>query len=107
MMATRGEYLKNIPIISASASIADWNASEFVLDSICHRNGCQQFLKMDKHVSLPDTEVPPQGTIHLAAEVIAQDKHALCMHIMVLACQYNKELVALLKDTQSADWPGG
>ena len=31
----------------------------------------------------------------------------MCMHIMVLACQKNKELVALLKDTKSGDWPGG
>ena len=62
---------------------------------------------MNKHVSLPDTKEPGTGRNHLANEIIAVEKHALCVHIMVLSCQKNKELVALLKATESEDWPGG
>ena len=105
--ATRALNLKNIPIISSNATISDWNASKFVLDSICSMNKCKHFLKMNKHVSLPDTKEPGTGRNHLANEIIAVEKHALCVHIMVLSCQKNKELVALLKATESEDWPGG
>mmetsp|Transcript_27747 Transcript_27747/g.29887 ORF Transcript_27747/g.29887 Transcript_27747/m.29887 type:complete len:165 (-) Transcript_27747:159-653(-) len=98
--------LKNIPIILANALISDWNTSKFVLDSICSMNKCKHFLKMNKHMSLPDYKEPGTGLNHLAAGINAVEKHALCLHIMVLSCQKNKELVALLKATESEDWLG-
>ena len=106
-MATTTEYLKNIPIIPADATIADRNIAYHVIGSILSRNKAKQFLSMTKHVSLPDTEVPGPGLHHLADEVAAEKKHGSAMHVMVLACQKNLELTALLQQTETTDWPGG
>ena len=56
---------------------------------------------------MPDTEVPGPGLVHLADEVIAEQKHGLAMHVMVLVCQKNLELTALLQQTETTDWLGG
>ena len=106
-MATTTEYLKNIPVILADATIAEWNVAHHVIGSILSQNKAKQFLSMTKHVSLPDSEVPPTRTVHLADEVIAEQKHGLALHVMVLACQKNMKLTALIQKTETTDWPGG
>ena len=59
---------------------------------------------MTKHVSLPDTEVPGQGLHHLAAEIVAEQKHGVALHVMVvLACQKNMELLVLIQATYTTD----
>ena len=77
------EYLKNIPTVPADATTEEWNAAVHVIGSILSRNQAKQFLSMTKHVSLPDTEVPGAGLVHLAPEVIAVYRHGLAMHVMV------------------------
>ena len=52
---------------------------------------------------MPDTEVPGIRLVHLSPETVG----GLALHVMVLACQKNMELLALIQATYTTDWPGG